>query len=53
MKKTYVTPNSNVVLMQVSNILSSSTGSFHTEQAGTGSSGNGVNFGRGNDGDDW
>lgn len=53
MKKTYISPVVNTYEMKACELLSNSTGAIHNTEAGQGSAGNGVNFGRGNDGDDW
>ena len=47
MKKTYIAPSTESFQMKVNGILMGSKDYFHNDkQADTGSSGNGVNFGR-------
>ena len=53
MKKTYNSPKIDICELNTYSLLSSSTEHLRGGQAGTGDSSNPVNFGRGNDGDDW
>ena len=52
MKKTYISPIVDTYEMKACELLSNSTDAIHNTEAGTGSSGNGVNFGR-EDNNDW
>lgn len=55
MKKNYIKPTSGKAFMDVSSLMTTaSVSNIHTEEtAGTGSSGNGVNFGRESNGSFW
>lgn len=53
MRKSYIAPIVNVYEIRANCLLSTSTNSLNTNEAGQGTSGHGVNFAHGNDGDDW